>query len=118
MSNLRLNDDGDLDVVNNNLILTTGQEAIKQDLQTRLKTFLSEWFLDISEGVPYYQEILVKQPSFTVVSDVLKTIILETPGVLELTNFVFDYLVTRELHLEFTAETIDGPIDFSLLIGV
>lgn len=118
MSSFQLDNDGDLLVTNNSLTLTEGAEAVKQHLQSRLRTFLGEWFLDTSIGVPWYQEVLVKQPSFQVVQSVLKSIIVDTPGILELTLFEFDYDDSRELTLEIEALTSDGPIDFTQIIEV
>jgi len=108
----------DLKITNNSLTLTDGADAIRQHLENKLRTFLGEWFLDVDVGVPYFQEILKKRPSFQAVSQALKAAIIETPGVIELTFFQFDYLATRELQLEFSADTIDGPIDFTQVIEV
>jgi len=118
MSSFQLDNDHDLKVTNNSLTLTEGLEAIRQHLLCVLQTFLGEWFLDQDVGVPYYQEILVKQPSFQTVSQVLRAKILGTPGVLELLSFDLRYLSNRELRLDFSAETTDGPIDFSQIIEV
>jgi len=118
MSSFQLDNDGDLLVTNNRLTLTTGAEAVKQHLQSRLRTFLGEWFLDTSIGVPWFQEVLVKQPSFQVIQSVLKSIIVDTPGILELTFFEFDYDNSRELTLEIEALTSDGPIDFTQIVEV
>jgi hypothetical protein len=118
MSSFQLDDNMDLVIENNSLVMTEGQEAIRQHLLIKLQTFLGEWFLDEDVGVPYYQEILVKQPSFQTVSQVLRAQIIDTPGVIELLNFDFVYSADRELRLDFRAETIDGPIDFSQIIEV
>lgn len=116
---LQLDDDGDLLLTNNALTLTEGTEAIRQHLQTRFRLFLGEWFLDTDAGVPWFTDVLVKRPSFAVVSELLKSVILETPGVLELTEFSFDFDgPTREATLEFQCLSSEGIIDFSQIVEV
>jgi len=110
---------GDLLIVNNSLSLTTGLEAIRQHMQCRFRLFLGEWFLDESLGVPYYQDILVKKPSFNVVQEVLKNTALETVGVIELTQFNFEYDANaREANLDFRCLTEEGFIDFSQIVEI
>lgn len=114
MSSFALDINGDLDTTGNELKLTQGIEAIRQHLQVKFRLFLGEWFLDTTVGVPYYESILVKGPNLVLVSDLLKATILETPGVIELLEFDFDFdEIYREFSLEFRANTVEGIIDFS-----
>jgi len=101
------------------LIMTDGIEAIQQHLAQRLRTFLAEWFLDRRVGVPYYEQILIKNPNPSALDTIFKSVILNTPGIQELLEF--DIQIddqTRELTLEFRANTIDGEIDFTEVLGV
>ena len=123
MSSFLINDDkdspnfGDLEIVNNSLVLTTGLDAIKQHITVKFRLFLGEWFLDTGVGVPWYEEILVKRASFAVVQERLKAVILETSGILELIEFQFDFnAVTRHATLKFRARTVEGNINFSQLV--
>ena len=121
MSDLQLdsNTESDLLLTANSLTLTTGREAIRQHIQTTLRLFQGEWFLDTTAGVPWYQDILVKGPSFAVVSAVLRNAILDVEGVLLLVTFDMDFVAsTRLMTLEFSVETTEGNIDFSELIEV
>ena len=119
MSSYLLNADGDLDITNNSLSLTHGIDAIQQHIFVKFRLFLGEWFLDTSVGVPWFQEIFVKAPIFTVVHEHLKSVILETPGVLGLKRFLFDLNeATREAALEFSAQTIGEDIDFSQIVEI
>lgn len=115
MSDLKLDlETGDLVLEDGDLLLDSGQEAIQQNLYQRLKCYKGEWFLDLSDGVPYYQDILKKNPNPLTVDAALKTAILGTPGVLELTSFNLNLdTVTRTLYLDFIVDTIEGEIDFS-----
>lgn len=119
MSDIALDTDGDIKITNNQVLLNEGAEAIRQHLLTRFQLFFGEWFLDITEGVPWYQDILIKKPAFSVVQEILKDVILDTPGVLELRSFNLDFTAqTRQLSLTFQALTTSGFIDFSEVIGV
>ncbi len=113
MSDLMLSTDGDLLVTNNALMLNSGREAIRQHLEIRLRTFLGEWFLDTDVGVPWYRDILGKNPQFVLISQILKGVVLDTPGVTELTAFSLEYKNTRELSVSFKCETTEGEIVFS-----
>jgi len=114
MSSFALDDNNDLLITNNKLTLTTGLEAIRQHMQVKFKIFLGEWFLDVTVGVPWFEDILKKQVSFVVVQEILKDVILSTEGVTELLTFDFDYdLPTRAATLEFKALTDLGIVDFT-----
>lgn len=117
MSDLRLKEDTyELQITNGDLVLTSRNDAIRQHIVQRIKTFKGEWFLDADLGVPYYQEILKKNPNIQVVSSIFKNVILETPGVLELNSFDLDYDgPTRKLFVNMQVLGVDGPIEFDNL---
>lgn len=119
MSSIKLDNAGDIQVVDNSIILTEGLDAIRQHLFVKFRFFEGEWFLDTTLGVPYFREILIKNPSLAVVQEQLKAVILDTPGVLELIRFEFEFNnATRQANLDFEALTEEGPIDFSQIIQV
>lgn len=85
-----------------------------QRLKIRLKFFLTEWFLNRTSGVPYYESVLQKAPDLQYVENILKTTILETPRVIQLTSFSLDYDNTiRRLIVNFSVLTDDGDIVFN-----
>lgn len=112
MSQLEQDDDGDIKITNNQFRLVTGQAEIRQRLIQNLKTFLEEWFLDSTIGLPYFQLIFVKGTPTSIISDYFKNEILNTVGVTELASF--DPLdletLTRELSVKFKALTPFGEI--------
>jgi hypothetical protein len=111
---------GDIEVVNNDVSLTSGLAAKRQHLEQRLRTFLGEWFLDTSRGVPYFQDILVKNPNFNAVSAAFKNTILGTAGALEILEFELDFddTVERQLNFDTKVRFEEGDVDFSALIEV
>ena len=67
------------------LVLFDGQLQLSGGLAQRidcyLRTFLGEWWADPTIGVPYFQEILKKNPDLTVVRQAIVSVILTVPGV-------------------------------------
>jgi len=61
-------------------------EAVAQAVVTRLKLWLDEWFLDMTEGTPYQQAILGKNKQDTI-DPALRERILETQGLSELVEY-------------------------------
>lgn len=120
MSDLQLNDSTwDLETSNADLVIITQREALRQFLKQRLQMFYGEWFLDSSLGVPYFQEIMTKQPSFEAVDAIFKRQILETPGITQLEEFNLEYdNATRSLSLGFRAKSTEGVIDFNEVISI
>lgn len=99
---------GDLDLTGGDLNIVDGVDAIAQHVRIRLRTFLGEWFLDQRIGVPYYQQILVKNPATNTVRRILQEVVATTPGIVSVDDFSTDYDgPTRVLSVRFTA-TADG----------
>jgi hypothetical protein len=111
---------GDIRLVDGDLLLLDGADAVAQRLAIGLQTYQGEWFLDDRVGVPYLQRILVKNPNVSDVSDVLRRAILATPGVVSLDRF--DLALggaSRTARLSFAASTTSGPVlfDRELILG-
>ena len=118
--NLKLDSTGDIDVTNNELSFIEGSEEIQQLVSQRLQTFMGEWFLDITIGLPYYQHILTKRVNPTVVNAVIVREIITTDGFKELTAFQMDYdESTRKLEVDFDGYVEDDPnlVTFKVNLG-
>lgn len=101
---------GDFHRVGNDLILTANLgESVAQHIRIRLLTVLGEWFLDLREGMPYYEEILVKGPNIARLRQIYRTAIGEVPGVREVPvlRLALDR-ATRTLTVTFQAILEDG----------
>lgn len=112
MSQFRLNDDGDLDISSNKFSVTqhNSDEEISQRIMQRLRFFFAEWFLDVSEGVPWFQIIFEKGTSADIIEGILKETIIGTEGVVTLDRFEplqFDPK-TRLVQVVFDVTTING----------
>lgn len=88
--------------------------AIQQHILQRLRTFQGEWFLDNTVGIPFFQQILVKNPNIGTVNGLFISEIRNTPGVASLTKygFVVD-TPKRRITASFRALTTSGVVDYS-----
>lgn len=111
MSSIKIDASNDIEIINNDLFLLGGRDEIAQVLRQELRVFLGEWFLNTDEGIPYLQEILKKNPNVSTVDAIFKNKILESPGVIELTEYTLDF-ENRKLRLYFKARTEEGIITF------
>src|ERR1700690_705374 len=56
---------GDL-VVGTDLSFTSGLQAVAQSCRIALQLFRGEWFLNLDQGIPYFQSILGQKPSIAI----------------------------------------------------
>jgi len=78
----------DLKLVGDNISLTAG---LDQRIDCALRTFLNEFWLDPSIGMPYFSEFLKKNPDITVCKQAFATVIQGVPGVQEITRLVVNF---------------------------
>lgn len=110
----------DIVYVNGGCMVTySPQEVVAQRLKIALATFLGEWFLDTSIGIPYFQQILGQKRSKDAIDVIFQTAISALENVEQLVSFssTFDSR-TRSYDLTFSVRTVDGfttdPITFNL----
>jgi len=95
---------GDIDISGGDLKLLDGADAIRQHLFIRLQMFVGDYFLDRRVGMPYYEQVLIKNPKTNIVRRLFRNAILTTPGVSSLTDLLIDYNgQTRSLAVSFNA---------------
>ena len=84
-------------------------DGVAQNVGTRLALWRGTWFIDTTEGTPWLQQVLGKKEAVDVV---LRTRILETPGVLSIESF--DAILdsnTRRLSVTATINTQFGSAE-------
>lgn len=109
---MALNAENDIFASSGKIKRVTGGPQTVQDCRSRLLSYYGEWFLDTTFGVPYFEYVFVKPADLGLTESLLKTAILETPGVVELVNFEMDFDTTnRLLTVSFSAETEDGNVE-------
>lgn len=110
-----------LDTVTHDLVLSSFDAALVDDLarvaqqvKITLLLFMGEWFLDLTFGVPYYRDILIKNPNRAVVEGLFRSAILAVPNVTEIASLVLEYdSIPRRLSVAFEAFTDFGALDFN-----
>jgi len=108
-------DTHDLLVVGGNLQLVDAADQLEQNLKIRLQFFNAEWFLNTTNGLPFYSDILVKNPNIPNIDSIIKAEILDTDGVLELLEYIsaFDNSA-REYSIDFTVRTEFGQSELQV----
>lgn len=79
------------DIVTRGVQFIHGRDEIAQTIKTRLSLFLGEYFRNIKDGTPWYEQILGKFVSLDTVEAVLRARIANTQGVIRLTSFSTDF---------------------------
>jgi len=116
---LMINDnDFDVKVEGNDLQMVEQKDATVQLLRQTFATFLGEWFLNTEIGIDYFGKILIKNPDAIVVDSILRNTILDVKGILNLTRYTVEVdTALRAYYLDFTADTVDGEINFNEEVG-
>lgn len=71
--------------------IVRGVEAIRLRILSRLRFFKREWFLDLRQGMPYFEAVFVKNPDISLVQSIFRRAILSTPGVLTIARMVTSF---------------------------
>jgi hypothetical protein len=77
----RLLDGNELDLSRGQIQFTSGADAVRQSIQTRLQLVKTEWFLDADAGVPLFDRVLGKDPGLAIAKNEIGKIILGTQHV-------------------------------------
>lgn len=93
--------------------LATVQTSLDQRIDCRLRTFLGEFWLDQSIGIPYFQEVLKKNPDMSVVRAAFASEIQKVAGVktLESLSVSLDR-AARKLSVTFRVTGTDDLLYF------
>lgn len=98
--------------------LVNSPDTVRQSIQTRLGLLQGEWYLDQSDGTPWFQQILVK--GSRVYDLVIQTRILQTQGVTSILSY--DSVVDpekRTLRVTALVQTIYStePVNVDVTMG-
>lgn len=108
----------DLVFVDGELQLISGPSEVGQRIKITLLAQLGEWLFDTLFGVPYLQEIFVKDPDLGAIEARLRGIIFSIEGVESIDSFELIYdPVARTATVNGQVSTIDGSTDFTVDVG-
>lgn len=109
---------GDLVVRNGDLMIVNNGERVAQQVLITLREWLGEWFLKTSDGVPYLEYILVKNPNEAHVRQVLSETIQSVEGVKGVTEIEFAFnRILRTLTVSYEIDTDYGFITKKEVLG-
>lgn len=95
-------------------------QAVEQIIGTRLKLWLSEWFLDTTDGTPWLTEVLGERYN-RAPDAAIKRRILGSPGVIQILAYSsqFSGSATRILTVNVTVQTLYStePVSVSIPLG-
>jgi hypothetical protein len=108
----------DLVLEDGDLMLIDDAERVAQQIAISLRFWAGEWFLNTTDGVPYLEYILVKNPNLAHVQQVLTETIEGVTGVQAVTsmNVQFDRR-GRTLAVDYSATTDYGLITRREILG-
>jgi hypothetical protein len=108
----------DLIIKDGDLILIDNAERVSQQIKIKLRSFLGEWFLDTTYGVPYLEEILIKNPSLNNIRNILRTQILDVDDVAAVTSLELSLNSSaRTLTVTFECQTTYGLVTSREVLG-
>jgi hypothetical protein len=89
--------------------LQTGTAEIDQKIRAVLQTQRGEWYLDTTQGVPYFTDVFKKNASTQVVGSAITAALKRIPEVIEITEMsVTIDASARTSAVSFKARTTDG----------
>jgi hypothetical protein len=104
--------DHDLYFENFDWVFVEEVDRVRQNLRIRLLFLYSEWFLDTSFGVKYFDLVFVKNPDLTQVDNVIMATIADTPDVLEILEYRSEFdKGNRGLDIRFKVNTTYGLVE-------
>lgn len=88
----------------------TGAQACAQNVVTRLRSYLGEWFMDTSFGMAWTQDVFTKPEQQALVEADMKAITLNTVGVNSIKSFTFSQ-TGRSVSVRVSVDTLYGTIE-------
>ncbi|MCT4707342.1 hypothetical protein MUA04_02180 [Enterobacteriaceae bacterium H11S18] len=90
-----------------NNFLTDSPECVAQAVNTRLQLWRGEWFLDTTQGTPYWQSVLGKRPD-KAWPLILRDRVSQTPGVKSVLSVETSQQAGRRVTFNATIDTLYG----------
>ena len=104
----KVNDVYDIYIDKGSIAIKTDNDKIAQAIQTRLRTFMGEYFLNKDYGIPYFQTIMKKSSSRAYFDAVLKSNISAVDGVKKISYYLGEIGGLRNYNVTFTVLDADG----------
>lgn len=109
-------------VQNGDLVMTSdiesgGTDPVLQDCIQSISWIAGEWFLDIQSGVPFFQEIFVKNPDLDAVNAIFMSVLQQVPGVVAITFAQFTpNFGARSIGAQFSIQKTTGVVSYNGIV--
>lgn len=102
------------DISTSGIQFINGKDEVAQTISTRLRLFRGEYFRNINDGTPWFQEILGKNGTVNNIDAIIRKIITETDGVQTIIDFNADFDInTRKYKINGSVLTQYGTTEFN-----
>jgi hypothetical protein len=116
MKDLRLTRDGDLFVGPYTGLEIT--DSVAQAITVRLRWFFQEWRFAPEFGVPYFEEILVKNPNKLRITQIIREEVLSVEEVEEVKDISVEIQPNRTALVRFKAQVNGNFSDIEVVVDV
>ena len=109
---------GDLALRDGDVLLIDNAERVAQQILITLRFWLGVWFLDVQDGIPYLDYVLVKSPNLLHIRQIFTEAIEKIEGVqrVEEMKFAFD-VKNRSLRVDYEVSTNYGLLTRREVLG-
>ena len=108
----------ELIIENGDMLLINNAERIAQQIKITILEWLGEWFLDLRDGVPYREYVLIKNPNLNHIRSILITKMSAVNGVDKVKTMTLDLdKKNRVLTVDFEVLTSFGLITRREVLG-
>ena len=117
MKDILLNGNGDVLLNESGDIQFT--DSVKQAIDIRLKWFSKEWKLGPDFGIPYYEEVFVKNPSTMLIEEKMRDAIMDVDEIEDIISFNMSLdKALRKLTVTYVVSVSENQIEGSVNIDV
>lgn len=108
----------DLVLQDRDIFIIDNAERVAQQIVIQLRFWYGEWFLDVKDGVPYLERVLVKNPNLNHIRQIFREAIEKVPDVVKV-DYVELYYdePNRSLSVSYSAQTNFGLITRKEVLG-
>lgn len=112
--NILLSDTRDIFFKDNQIKAVTGLDEMRQKVDNCLVAFRGDWFLDLTQGVPYFQSVFVKGVTNAGIHAIFTQYLADIDGVLAVSEFKIELdKLRRTATIVTRLQTSDGILDYT-----
>lgn len=119
VTDIKIDDEGNLVIEDGDLVLIEDQDVVAQSLRMLFQTVKGEWFLDTDVGIDYLGILLRKGAQRSEIEAHLRTKIMEVDHVENIERLTAEYdATTRSMAIDFavTTDISDEPVEVNISI--